>query len=250
MPTSPLEEERKWMSRASRASGELYLLVDEEQRAHIEGIEDDPVAMWVKLASIHVQKKPGARFNAYDDFFSLRNRPAESLTSLISRLDHSMRKIRQLRPKTFTLATLDDELTCMTMIRALPEEYSTFTSSLLLLGSVDKETLSDAFITEELNRSRRPKVPTSSSLDSALSSVQNDPVFGFCGTKGHLEQHCFTKQHASKTAKEQRKNMPPKRPQKALESSKPSPSNSAPSTAPAAPQNAAKASQDPPGAME
>src|SRR3954469_10671 len=161
-----------------------------------------------------------------------------------------MRKIRQLRPKSFTLATLDDELTCMTMIRALPEEYSTFTSSLLLLGTLDKDTLSDAFITEELNRSRHPKVPTSSSLDSALSSTQNDPVCNFCGTKGHLQQHCFTKQRASKTAKERCKNRPPKRPQKALESSTPPPSNSAPPAAPTAPQNAAKASQDPPGAME
>src|SRR5205823_2903190 len=210
MPTSPLEEERKCMSRASRASGELYLLVGEEQRAHIEGIEDDPLAIWAKLASIHVQKKPGARSNAYDDFFSIRKHPDESLTSLISRIDQSMQKIHQLRPRSFTLATLDDELTCMTMIRALPEEYSTLTSSMLLLRNLDKDTLSDAFVTEELNRSHHPKVPSSSSLDSALSSAQNDPVWDFCGTKGHLEQHCFTKQHASKTAKEQRKTRPPK----------------------------------------
>src|SRR3954467_11946839 len=98
--------------------------------------------------------------------------------------------------------------------------------------------LSDAFITKELNCSHCPKVPKSSSLDSALSSAQNDPVCNFCSTKGHLEQHCFTKQHASKTAKEQCKNRPPKRPQKALESSIPSPSDSAPLTAPTAPQNA------------
>src|SRR3954469_22854230 len=104
------------MSRVSRSSGELYLLVDEEQRAHIEGIENDPVAIWAKLTSIHVQKKPGARFNAYDDFFSIRKCPGKSLTSLISRIDQSMQKIHQLRPKSFTLATLDDELICMTMI--------------------------------------------------------------------------------------------------------------------------------------
>src|SRR3954466_7029696 len=98
-----------------------------------------------------------------------------------------MRKIRQLIPKSFALATLDDELTCMTMIRALPEEYSTFTSSLLLLSTLDKDTLSDAFITEELNHSCHPKVPTLSSLNSAFSGAQNDPVCDFCGTKGHLE---------------------------------------------------------------
>src|SRR3954470_4795326 len=93
-----------------------YLLVDQAQRAHIEGIEDDPVAIWAKLASIHVQKKLGARFNAYDVLFSIRKHPDESLTSLISRIDQSMRKIHQLRPQSFTLATLDNELTCMTMI--------------------------------------------------------------------------------------------------------------------------------------
>ena len=41
-----------WDDKAEKAAGELYL--------------DDPCKMWKKLESIHLQKCPGARFNAYD----------------------------------------------------------------------------------------------------------------------------------------------------------------------------------------
>ena len=53
-----------WEDKALRAAGEIYLAVDQEQKTHLAGIEDDPVAMWSKLESVHLQKRPGARFNA------------------------------------------------------------------------------------------------------------------------------------------------------------------------------------------
>jgi hypothetical protein len=43
--------------------------------------------------------------------------PDEPLSSLILRIDQAFQKILNLRPQTFTLAELDDELQSMAMIR-------------------------------------------------------------------------------------------------------------------------------------
>jgi len=58
--------------RANRAAGELYLALSAEQRTYIEAVQDDPAMIWSTLASIHLQQHPGARFNAWDNFFSIR----------------------------------------------------------------------------------------------------------------------------------------------------------------------------------
>jgi len=124
-----------WKMRSLKAAGALFLAVEHEQRIHLAGIESYPLAIWTKLESVHVSKRPGARFNAYDDLFSIRKQPDESLQALMNRIDEAMRTISNLRPKDFTLAKLDEELVCMAMIRSLPDEYSHFTSSLLLFLS-------------------------------------------------------------------------------------------------------------------
>ena len=58
-----------WDKNAEKAAGELYLLVSEEQKVHFAGITDDPCKMWAQLESVHLQRRPGARFNAYDALF-------------------------------------------------------------------------------------------------------------------------------------------------------------------------------------
>jgi hypothetical protein len=62
-----------------------------------------------------------------------------------------MASIQQLRPSTFNLKTLDDELSCMAMMHALGDEYKHFTSSLALLTDLDKDKVKVAFQTEEIN---------------------------------------------------------------------------------------------------
>ena len=63
-----------------------------------------------------------------------------------------MRLCQSLRPSTFTLDDLDKELTSMVLVRALPDEYSHFVSSLLVLDKLDKDSITQAFITEEISR--------------------------------------------------------------------------------------------------
>ncbi|EGO02534.1 hypothetical protein SERLA73DRAFT_175972 [Serpula lacrymans var. lacrymans S7.3] len=152
-PGTDTEAIEKWELRAEKAAGALYLNI------------------WEKLAVVHVSKKPGTRFNAYDDFFSIRKKEDESLQSLMTRIDEGMHQIQNLRPTGFSFSELDDELTCMAMIRALPDQYAHFTSSLLLLGTLDKTQLRDAFLAEEVNHCRRAEV--NSALHSSSTTANS-----------------------------------------------------------------------------
>ena len=63
------------------------------------GISDNPHGMWTKLESVHLQERPGARFNAYDALFSIRKSPDESLTAVMTRIDAAMEQIQNLHPE-------------------------------------------------------------------------------------------------------------------------------------------------------
>ena len=66
----------------------------------------------------------------------------------MNRVDESLCYIINLHPKVFSLNDLDNELTCMALICSLHEEYLHFTSSLLLLDTLDKNNLQRVFMTE------------------------------------------------------------------------------------------------------
>ena len=138
-----------WDAKADKAAGWLYVMVENEQRVHFHGIRDDPVAMWSALEHVHLQCKPGAHFNAYDDLFSIWKTDQETLQSLINRVETTMHCIQDLRPPFFDLEQLDNELAAMVLIRALPDEHLTFASSLLLLDKLDKSAIQEAFVTED-----------------------------------------------------------------------------------------------------
>ena len=144
-----------WETKCDKAAGWLFLMVEQEQRVHFNGIQDDPVKMWTALEAVHRQKKAGMRFNAYDDLFSIRKLEEESLQSLINRVEDCKRRIKELRPSSFTLEMLDDELASMALIRALPDDFSAFSSSLLLMDKLDKTTIHQAFVTEDIQRKKR-----------------------------------------------------------------------------------------------
>ena len=155
-PSSTEPEERlKWLRRAQKAAGELFLSVEQDQKSHFHGILSDPIRIWATLRDVHMSKKPGARFNAYDDLFSIRKQPNESLQSLCARIDASMQSIQDLRPAAFTLKDLDDELHSMALIRSLPDEYKSLSQSLMLIDDLNKNTIREAFLAEETNTRRR-----------------------------------------------------------------------------------------------
>ncbi|KZT18137.1 hypothetical protein NEOLEDRAFT_1196160 [Neolentinus lepideus HHB14362 ss-1] len=149
------KEVRDWEKRKGQASGQIWLAVEDGQKVHVKEVKSDPAKMWLKLKEVHVQQKPGTRFNAYDALLGLRKLEGESLTSLMARADKAMQDICALHPRDFTIDSLDNDLTSMALIRALPAEYNNFVSSLLLLDSLDLSKLQSAFQNEESQRFAR-----------------------------------------------------------------------------------------------
>ena len=122
---------------------------------------------------MHQVESPASRFIAYDELFSINLQDGESLTSLISRVETAILRIKQLRPTVYTLANLDDELSSMALIRALPfESYGNFRSSLLLMADVSHNTVKEAFLQEARNRQPRAS-ELGIALQAAASSSPN-----------------------------------------------------------------------------
>ena len=145
-------------------------MLEQDQKIHVSSIRSDPCTMWRALEAVHIQKKPGVQFNAYDNLFSIRKHEEESLQLLMSRVDNTMQKISNVRPSSFNLNDFDSKLASMVLIRALPKEYSGFTSSLLLLDKLDKNTIHQAFVTEETQCRCRAEAPSIALAASAIAS--------------------------------------------------------------------------------
>ena len=118
---SGTEEATKWETKSDKAAGLIYLAVGKELQVLVRQHLDDPVAMWKALETQHVSKKPGSRFNAYNELFSISKKDDESLKDMATRIETVMQQILDLRPLNFTLKDLDSELQSMALIRALPE---------------------------------------------------------------------------------------------------------------------------------
>jgi hypothetical protein len=106
-PTSDNDLQAKWDVKADKAAGELYLACFVEQRMHIDAVQDDPVKIWTTLASIHLQQRPGAHFNAWDEF-SIRKQPDESL-SKYSHFASSLMLLKSLDKSELQAAFLAEE---------------------------------------------------------------------------------------------------------------------------------------------
>ena len=152
-----------------------------------------------QAGAVHVQKKPGARFNAYDNLLNIRKGDNETLSALLARADKALQDIKALHPPEFTINDLDKELLSMTLICALPTEFNNFASSLLLLDSLDLDKLKSAFQNEESQRLARNVTSPTLALQSSTQHCT------FCGGSTHCEKDCYARQKASTEAQEKRK---------------------------------------------
>jgi len=116
----------------------------------------------------------------------------EELQSLVNRVNAAVQSIQNLRPADFTLDKLDEELASMAMIRSLPEEYSGFVSSLLLMDKMDKATIQQPSIQRKHNIVVALKQRIALLVTKHLpyhprsSSPNNDLTCDFCHKKGHV----------------------------------------------------------------
>ena len=107
--------------------------------------------MWKKLKEMYEQVNPTVCFNAYAEFFNIHKKDDESLTNLVSRVKQALHKIRSTRSPTLTVEQLELELSCACLCNALPKEYESFRSAVLLLSDFTWSTLKEAFAQEQQN---------------------------------------------------------------------------------------------------
>ncbi|KNZ72084.1 hypothetical protein J132_04365 [Termitomyces sp. J132] len=203
-PTSEEKREyREWQKEANVASGLIYLMVEDDQRIHLNDYKDQPDKMWEALKQIHMQQCPGTCFHAYDGLFSIRKGEEENLQTLINRVETAMKKIQDLHPKDFDIAKLDNELASMALIRALPDDFSAFVSTLLLKDDLDKAKIHQAFVTEETQPRRCSDESAAAiiAMSTALAKVTCD----FCTLQGHTQANCYKYKAAQQQAKQQTK---------------------------------------------
>ncbi|KDQ55040.1 hypothetical protein JAAARDRAFT_115459, partial [Jaapia argillacea MUCL 33604] len=123
---------RGWKAEEEEVTGLLWLALKDGQKVHVKGKEDDAVVFWKASQAVHLQQFPGTCFNAMNSFLSIRKLPDKSLTSLMAQVDKGMQDLKALCPSDYTIEKLNTELHSMALICALPAEYNTFVSSLLL----------------------------------------------------------------------------------------------------------------------
>ena len=99
-----------------------------------------------------------------------------------------MQSIQNLCPSGFTLDMLDQELQCMALIHALPDNYRHLSSSLLLMDKLDKATILQAFRSEELNRQRSSGVEGVNRV--VAGGKRPSSVCNFCRKPGHWKSEC------------------------------------------------------------
>ncbi|KZP33925.1 hypothetical protein FIBSPDRAFT_943025 [Athelia psychrophila] len=187
-----------WKDHSERACGILMMPLSPGQKTHISNNSDDPAATWKTLKGIHEAQHPGNHYNTYDDLFSIRKQPDETLAALIMRTEQAVHLFKIfVLPSTFTLNDLDAELPYMALIHALPDEFTTFTSTLMLTDKLKKVDLVAAFHTEEVQRHRR--TDDTANVAKANAAVTNKPKPPFktfyCTFHkkdvGHSSDRCF-----------------------------------------------------------
>lgn len=125
-PSQGSSELRDWLKDQQSASGIIFLGLEDAQKPQVQALLDNPKKMWDTLVSIHVQKRPATRFNAYNALLGIGKADIESLPSLTARVEKAMQDIKNTCPDKFTIDDLDGDLMRMALTRALPVELGVY----------------------------------------------------------------------------------------------------------------------------
>ena len=95
---------------------------------------------------------------------------------------------------SYTLAKQDEELVIMTLIQALPAEFDSFMSALLLQSNIDKAKVIEAFVTEESNRLHclnQSAMLTHRQIVPPTLTQTSSKWCNFCDSSAHNTDVCF-----------------------------------------------------------
>jgi len=95
------KEYMEWMNKSYKAAGILASSMSPEVKVYIRDVAEDPVKIWDTLKATFIKPVSAPRFQAYQDLFSIKKDPSETLDGVINRVDEQVRIIKSLTPDQF-----------------------------------------------------------------------------------------------------------------------------------------------------
>jgi hypothetical protein len=90
------KEYMEWMNKSLKAAGILTSSMSPEVIVYIREHGEDPTKIWKTLQTTFIKPTSAPRFQAYQDLFSIKKDPSESLDGVINRVDEQVRIIKSL----------------------------------------------------------------------------------------------------------------------------------------------------------
>ena len=189
-PGGDSKEYANWILKREEAAGIILKLLDPSQYVHVENQMDDPVSMWKNLKSVHQSQVANSRFFAIQKLLSAQKEDTETLTEYATRINSASSELKALVPSTLTVTDIIDEVSIHAAVTGLDKtEYGSFASSLLLLGTLNRTTLMNAFRNEDIKH----QVSSSTSVALAASRTRrgNRVTCSTCKHIGHTTERCW-----------------------------------------------------------
>jgi hypothetical protein len=149
-----------------------------------------------KLSSIYSQQFPGMHFGTYNELLSVTQQPDESLQSVAGCVSEALARVQELRPESFTIVQLDEELAIMAMLHTLPRDiYGDFVLSLMHQKTLTRADIEATFQVEQIEHNAQDSpligsaaLHTSGKPSSPHGNLNECP---FCTIKGHAQEDCY-----------------------------------------------------------
>ena len=153
-PVGPNADDSAWVFANLQAAGLIYNAVSPTIQPFLRDKMDNSKAMWDTLKSKFEQKNATSRFLILSELLSVQKQPEDSLSTLIGKVDSALLALRASNSASLTLESFQEELAYSSLIRALPDEFASFRSSLLLAkgADIDYDKVKTAFLQEEQAR--------------------------------------------------------------------------------------------------
>lgn len=218
---------QKWKANAERVSGEILKCLPNTQRHKYLPLGGDPPKLWEMLKSNNQTQSPVTRFHAVQRLLNLSQFEEESLTSFMDRVIHATDELYALIPiapagstptvtvttstsTTIATASTPKPLTVQDLVQEIGihaalngidnERFGPLISSILLMPSITRETVTLAFKNEEITRSSnavnahanaartRPPPPRAT---GNRDGIGKNFTCNHCGKTGHSKARCW-----------------------------------------------------------
>lgn len=165
-PAEDSKEYPSWILKREEAAGIILKSLEPSQYVHVENQMDNPMSMWKNLKAAHQSQVTNSRFFAIQKLLSSQKEDTEMLTEYATWINSASSELKALVPGTLTVTDIINKVSIHAAVTGLDEtEYGVFVSSLLLLRTLNRATLMNAFRNEDIKRQ------VSSSSSAALAAT-------------------------------------------------------------------------------